>query len=58
MHASRKEKTMEYKNLGNIVEEIDNSLQKQIQLITLQVDELKKQISSIEELILKIKNTQ
>lgn len=49
---------MDYNNLSNIVEELDQSLQKQIKLVTLQVDELKNQIFSIEELLLKIKNTQ
>ncbi|MEW5818999.1 MAG: hypothetical protein AB1782_02300 [Cyanobacteriota bacterium] len=46
---------MEYDDLGYIIGEIDKSLDKQINLISLQLCELKNQICSIEDLLLKIK---
>lgn len=47
---------MEYSELNNILENIDKSLDKQINLITLQLAELKNQIGSIEELLRNLKN--
>lgn len=47
---------MEYSELNNILDDIDRSLDKQINLITLQLAELKNQISSIEELLKSLRN--
>ena len=47
---------MEYSELNNILDNIDKSLDKQINLITLQLAELKNQIGSIEELLRSLKN--
>ena len=47
---------MEYSELNNILDDIDKSLDKQINLITLQLGELKNQIGSIEELLRNLRN--
>ncbi|MGD9580696.1 MAG: hypothetical protein AB7V50_04945 [Vampirovibrionia bacterium] len=47
---------MEYNELDNILNNIDKSLDKQINLITLQLAELKNQINSIETLLQKLRS--
>lgn len=46
---------MEYQEINSIIDEMDKSIDKQINLISLQLSELKEHLSTVEKLLIQIR---